>query len=51
MREFINGWFSEHITTMATLISIGQGIIAIGLLFKGRWVRMAGIGAISFDRH
>jgi len=48
MREFINGWFKEHITWMVTLISFGQGLIAIGMLLKGWCVRIAGIGAIIF---
>ena len=47
-QEFINGWFKEHITTAVTLISIGQGLIALGMLLKGWIVRFAGIGAIVF---
>jgi hypothetical protein len=46
--RFIEGWFSEHITVMVTLISAGQGAIAIGFLLKGWWVKLAGIGAIMF---
>jgi len=48
MRTFINGWFTAHVTWMVTLISIGQGLIAIGMLLKGWFVRIAGIGAIIF---
>lgn len=33
---------------MVTLISAGQGAIAIGFLLKGWWVKLAGIGAILF---
>ena len=47
-RDFINGWFTEHVTTIVTLISIGQGLIAAGMLLKGNLVRIAGIGAIVF---
>jgi hypothetical protein len=47
-RDFINGWFSAHVTTMVTLISIGQGLIAIGMLSKGMLVQLACIGAIIF---
>ena len=47
-RDFINGWFKEHITLMVTAISIGQGLIALGMLLKGWWVRLAGIGAVIF---
>ena len=46
--DFINGWFKEHITTMVTLISFGQGLLAIGMLLKGWLVRLACIGAIVF---
>jgi len=46
--DFINGWFKEHITLMVTLISIGQGLIAIGMALKGWLVRLAGIGAVVF---
>ena len=48
MREFINGWFKEHIIQMVTLISIGQGLIAIGMILKGLFVRIACIGAVVF---
>lgn len=47
-KNFITGWFATHITTMVTIIAIGQGIIAIGFLLKGWWVKLAGIGAILF---
>ena len=46
--DFINGWFKSHIISMVTLISIGQGFIAIGMLLKGWIVRAAGVGAIIF---
>lgn len=46
--EFINGWFRQHITEMVTLIAIGQGLIAIGMVLKGGWVKMASIGVIVF---
>ena len=46
--DFITGWFEEHITSMVTLIAVGQGLIALGMLLKGWLVRIAGIGAIIF---
>ena len=46
--HFINGWFSNHITIMVTLIAIGQGLIAIGMSLKGWWVKIACIGVIIF---
>jgi hypothetical protein len=47
-RSFINGWFSEHITTIVTVIAICQGLVAIGMLLKGIWVKFACIGGILF---
>ncbi len=47
-RDFINGWFKEHITLMVTFISFGQLCIAAGMLLKGWWVRLACIGAVVF---
>jgi hypothetical protein len=46
--DFIKGWFKEHITIMVTLISFGQGLIALGMLLKGWLVRLACYGAIIF---
>jgi hypothetical protein len=46
--DFINGWFASHITQMVSLIAIGQGLIAIGMLLKGVWVKAACIGVIIF---
>ena len=47
-QDFINGWFSSNISTMVSLIAIGQGMIAIGMILRGWWVKMACIGAIVF---
>ncbi|MGB5498750.1 MAG: hypothetical protein WBM77_07460 [Maribacter sp.] len=46
--DFIKGWFKANIVSMVTLISFGQGLIAIGMLLKGWVVRLAGLGAIVF---
>ncbi|MES1217806.1 MAG: hypothetical protein ABUT20_20035 [Bacteroidota bacterium] len=47
-RNFINGWFSEHLVFSVTLIAICQGLIAISMLLSG-WIFKAGaIGAIIF---
>jgi len=46
--DFINGWFKDNITPMVTLISIGQGLIAIGMALKGWLVWLAGIGVLIF---
>jgi hypothetical protein len=48
LRNFINGWFKENITIMVTCISFGQALIALGMLLKGWWVRLACLGAIIF---
>ncbi len=47
-RDFINGWFSGHITAFVSCIAIGQGLIAVGMLLKGMWVKLACTGAIIF---
>lgn len=47
-KSFINGWFSDHITEMVSLIAFGQAIIALGMLLKGWWLKLACIGAIIF---
>jgi len=47
-RSFIYGWFSRHITQMVTLIAFGEACIAIGMLLKGWWVKLACIGVIIF---
>ena len=47
-REFIEGWFKDHVTIMVSVIAIGQGIIALGMLLKGIWVKLACIGIIIF---
>jgi len=45
---FITGWFSSHITLMVTVISFGQALIAFGMLLKGWWVKLSGMGIIIF---
>lgn len=47
-KEFINGWFKENITTMVSVIAMGQGLIALGMLGKGWMVKLACFGAILF---
>lgn len=48
MENFVNGWFKLHTTPMVTLIAIGQGLIAVGLLLKNNILRIACYGAILF---
>lgn len=47
-RDFIEGWFKDHIKEMVTLISIGQGLIALGMALNGIWVKLACVGSIIF---
>ncbi len=47
-RNFIEGWFAEHARSAVTLIAVGQGMIAVGMVLSGWWVRLACIGAIIF---
>ena len=46
--DFILGWFADHIKFVVTMISIGQALIALGMLLKGRWVKAASLAAIFF---
>lgn len=46
--DFITGWFKLHITEMLSLISIGQALIAIGMLLKTWLLRLACYAAILF---
>ena len=47
-RQFILGWFSQHITTAVGFIATCQALIAVSMLLRG-WMLKAGcIGAIIF---
>jgi hypothetical protein len=46
--NFINGFFSQHITSLVFTIAIGQFIISIGLLLNKLWTKLACIGGIIF---
>lgn len=47
-RDFINGWFSSYNHILIPLIALGQFIIAVGMLLKSIWVKLACIGSIIF---
>ncbi len=47
-RNFIKGWFSQHIQLAVGLIATCQGLIAISMLLKGWIFRIGSIGAIIF---
>ncbi|MFT0714848.1 hypothetical protein [Flagellimonas lutimaris] len=46
--NFIVHWFKSNIVPTVTLISIGQGVIALGITLKGLAVQTACVGAILF---
>lgn len=45
---FIRGWFSHHITTLVTVIALGQLCISLGMLLNRSLVTLACIGVIVF---
>jgi hypothetical protein len=47
-REFIKGWFAQHIKLMVGLIASAQALIAVGILLRGVIFKVAAIGAILF---
>jgi len=47
-QNIIRGWFSYHITGIIVCIAFGQLLIALGMLLKDAWVKIACIGAIVF---
>lgn len=46
--DFINGWFSHYNYIVIPLIAVGQFLIALGMLLKGWWVKVACAGVIIF---
>ena len=46
--NFINGFFSDHITTFVFTIAIGQFLIALGLILNNTFTKLACIGGIIF---
>lgn len=47
-REFINGFFSQHIKLIVSLAAAGEFFIFIGLMLNNGWVKMACVGGILF---
>ena len=47
-RNFINGFFSRHITSMVLVIAGGQFLIALGLILNKVWTKLACVGGIIF---
>ena len=47
-RNFITGWFSQHIQLAVGLIATCQGLIAASMLLNGQIFRIGAMGAILF---
>lgn len=47
-QNFILGWFSNYITEVVTAIAVAQGLLALGILLKGWWVKTSCLGIIIF---
>ena len=47
-RNFILGWFSNHITVMVTVIAVGQALIGVSMLLNKTRVKLACAGAVLF---
>jgi len=47
-KQFIRGWFSNHITEAVGFIATCQALIAVSMLLKGWMLKMGAIGAIIF---
>lgn len=47
-REFINGYFSQHIKPFVFLVAMGEFGIFIGLLLNKGWVKLACFGGMVF---
>lgn len=47
-RKFIRGWFADHAQIMVLTIAAGQLGIALGMAFKGRFLKLAIVGQSCF---
>jgi hypothetical protein len=47
-KQFILGWFSNHITEVVGFIATCQALIAVSMLLKGWIFKLGAIGAIIF---
>lgn len=47
-KQFIHGWFSNHITEAVGFIATCQALIAVSMLLKGWILKTGAIGAIVF---
>ncbi|HEX5170420.1 MAG TPA: hypothetical protein VFW11_14685 [Cyclobacteriaceae bacterium] len=47
-RNFIQGWFSEHIELTVGFVAFCQALIAVAMVLRGHMLRIGAIGAIIF---
>ncbi|MEZ4968049.1 MAG: hypothetical protein R2791_22600 [Saprospiraceae bacterium] len=47
-RDFIDGWFAQHVTPMVLFIASGQALIALSMWAKGFLFRLGCIGGMLF---
>lgn len=47
-KDFILGWFSEHIKLVVGFVAVSQGLIAVAMLLKGIMLKIGAVGAILF---
>jgi hypothetical protein len=47
-RQFIRGWFSDHVTEVVGFIATCQALIAVSMLLKGWVLKLGAFGAIIF---
>jgi hypothetical protein len=47
-REFINGFFAQHIKSLVSVAAAGEFLIFVGLILNKGWVKSACIGGIIF---
>jgi len=47
-KDFINGWFSQHVQVVVGIIATSQALIAVSLLLKERTYKIAVVGGTIF---
>ena len=47
-RDFIAGWFSDHVRAMVLPIAFGQLLIAVGMFVRGIWLKLSIVGVVTF---
>lgn len=47
-KQFIHGWFSEHIALTVGFVAVSQGLIAVSMWLKGLLLKVGATGAIIF---